>query len=257
MRYDKYQVFGLMFSAIIPKFDTMRTKIDHRSCSDCPVREISMLRGLTTDEVKHLDESKNCVFFRKNQILMHEGSKASGVYCVNSGKAKVSRLGIDGKEQIIRFIKSGDLIGYRSLISDENLSASVTALDDTHACYVPKSVLFDFIQENPRFSLDLMKQACHELGEAGKIITNLAQKSVRERLAEVLLLLRSTFGENADGELDVSLTREELANMVGTATESVIRLMSEFKSDGHIESKGRKIKVIDPVSLAKIGKVFD
>jgi CRP-like cAMP-binding protein len=216
-----------------------------------------MVRDLSSEEVTRLDEVKSCVFFKKGQILFHEGSKPSGVYCIKSGKAKISRLGIDGKEQIIRFAKEGDMIGYRSLLSDENLTASITTLDETHACFIPKSTLLTFLEENPRFSLDLMKQACHELGEASRIITNLAQKTVRERLAEVLLLLKTTFGETDEGHLDVSLTREELANMVGTATESVIRLLSELKDDSIIESKGRKIKILDAQQLSRIGKVYD
>lgn len=238
-------------------FDTMSTRPEFQSCATCVSRDISMIRDLSSEEITRLDEVKSCVFFKKGQILFHEGSKPSGVYCIKTGKAKISRLGIDGKEQIIRFAKDGDMIGYRSLLSDENLTASITTLDETHACFIPKSALFDFLEKNPKFSLDLMKQACHELGEASRIITNLAQKSVRERLAEVLLLLKTTFGEDSEGHLDVSLTREELANMVGTATESVIRLLSELKEDSIIESKGRKIKILDAQQLARIGKVYD
>jgi CRP/FNR family transcriptional regulator, polysaccharide utilization system transcription regulator len=96
-----------------------------------------------------------------------------------------------------------------------------------------------------------------EFGEASKIITNLAQKSVRERLAEVLLILRETFGENEEGELDIALTREEIANMVGTATESVIRLLSEFKDDDLIEIHGRRLALKNVKELAHVGKVYD
>lgn len=188
---------------------------------------------------------------------MHEGSRPNGVYCLHHGKTKVYRLGSEGKEQIIRFAKDGDLIGYRSLLSGENLSASISALEDTHACFIPKTALFKLIEKNPRFSLNMMKMTCHELGEAGKLITNLAQKTVRERLAEVLLIIDKTFGQDEEGNLDVSLTREEIANMVGTATESVIRLLSEFKDDGLISIKGRKIMLNDRNALVKIGNVYD
>jgi CRP-like cAMP-binding protein len=99
--------------------------------------------------------------------------------------------------------------------------------------------------------------ACHELGEAGRLITNLAQKSVRERLAETILMLNRTFGEDRNGFIDIVLTREELSNMVGTATESVIRLMTEFKNDGMIEVEGRHIKIKKPDALARTGAIFD
>lgn len=189
--------------------------------------------------------------------MMQEGMRPTGVYCVNKGKAKLYKLGSNGREQIIRFIKPGDLIGYRSMLSGETISASIEALEDTHACFIPKNLLFQLIERNPKFSLNLMKLACHELGEAGKLITNLAQKSVRERLAEVLLIIKSNFGETEDGYLDISLTREEISNMVGTATESVIRLLSDFNKEGLIEIKGRKLKLLNPSALARVGNVYD
>ena len=227
------------------------------SCELCGKRNLSAFQHINNDEVGEISEVKTCAFFKKGQIMMHEGSRPNGVYCIHNGKAKLYRLGTEGKEQIIRFAKSGDLIGYRSLLSGETLSASIQVLEDTHACFIPRSMMFKVIEENPKFSLNMMKLACHELGEAGKLITNLAQKTVRERLAEVLLLIKRTFGEDDEGNLNVSLTREEIANMVGTATESVIRLLSEFKDDEYIRIKGRKIKVDNEDALVRIGHVYD
>jgi CRP-like cAMP-binding protein len=226
-------------------------------CGSCIVKELNPMNKLDEKQLQTISDNKTCVVFKKGQIIMHEGNKPNGVYCIQSGKCKTHKLGIEGKEQIIRFAKTGDLLGYRSILSDEPLSASITALEDTRSCFIPKQELFDILEINPQFSLELMKIACHELGEAGKIITNLAQKTVRERLAEMLLILEKTFGVNAEGNIDVSLTREEIANLVGTATESTIRLLSEFKEDQLIILKGRKIKLINKPKLAKIGNVYD
>lgn len=166
-------------------------------------------------------------------------------------------MGTEGREQIIRFGQGGDLLGYRSVLSGETLSASIQAISDTHACFIPKSLFFEFIAQNSKFSLEMMRMACHELGEAGKLITNLAQKSVRERLAEVLMILRDTFGETEEGNIDVSLTREEIASMVGTVTETAIRILSEFKDSGYVILKGRKIRVEKPSELLRIAQVYD
>lgn len=231
--------------------------MEHFDCTNCPSRIDSPFHELSESELSKVQNIKSCTFFKKGQIIFHEGNRPGGIYCIRHGKVKLSRLGTDGKEQIIRFAKDSDIIGYRSILSGENLSATVTTLEDTSACFVPKKILFDSIESNPKFSLRIMKEMSRELGEAGKLITNLAQKSVRERLAEVLLVLRSTFGETEEGNVDISLTREELANMVGTATESVIRLLSEFKDDQLIELKGRKLRLLDSDQLARIGKVFD
>ena len=208
------------------------------NCLNCAKKDLSAFSNIDSTTITEMADVKTCAFFKKGQIMMHEGSRPNGVYCIHSGKAKLFRLGTEGKEQIIRFAKDGDLIGYRALLSSEQLSASIQVLEDTHACFIPRSEMFKMIENNSKFSLEVMKMACHELGEAGRLITNLAQKTVRERLAEVLLLLVSTFGLDEDGNIDVSLTREEIANMVGTATESVIRLLSEFKDDEYIFLKG-------------------
>ena len=123
-------------------------------------------------------------------------------------------------------------------------------------CFIPAEILITLIKSNPAFSLELLKLACHELGEANSFITDIAQKTVRERLAEILLLLMNDFGIDEQNNLKISLTREELANIVGTATESVIRLLSEFKSDKLVELNGRKIRILNKKGLVKISNVF-
>lgn len=225
-------------------------------CKLCEHRQLSAFKNLGEEDLDQFSKMKTCVSFKKGQVIMHEGARPQGVYCLHSGKAKMYKLGGEGKEQIIRFMTRGDLLGYRSILSDETISASISALDDTHACYIPKSSFFEVIRKNPKFSLNILEKACHELGETGKIITSLAQKTVKERLAEILLILRATFGTK-DDYLDISLTREETANMVGTATESAIRLISELKEEGLVETKGRKIKILDAAKLRQIAAVYD
>ena len=103
----------------------------------------------------------------------------------------------------------------------------------------------------------MIKLICQELGEANSYITDIAQKTVRARLAEILIHLKNEFGVNSDGVLKISLTREEIANIVGTATESVIRLLSEFKQDQLIELNGRKVKILDEAGLIRIGNLYE
>ena len=112
--------------------------------------------------------------------------------------------------------------------------------------------MFNLVKNNGNFALELMQLTCMELGEANTYITDIAQKTVRERLAEVLLHLKNEFSTDSTGYLNISLTREELANIVGTATESVIRLLSEFKQDQLIAVSGRKIKILDEPGLHRI-----
>ncbi len=113
------------------------------------------------------------------------------------------------------------------------------------------------ITENPNFNFKLLKVLSHELGEAAKVITDLAQKPVRERLAETLLMLKDTFELDSEQTIQVKLSREEIANIVGTATESVIRLLSEFKKDKLIAVEGRSIRLLNIPELTRTANIFD
>jgi CRP-like cAMP-binding protein len=226
-------------------------------CDNCTVQPQSVFRHLTREESDLLNFEKEFRHFERGEILYTEGSRISGFYCINKGVIKVYKTGIDGKEQIIRFAKRGDIIAYRSVLSNESACTSAKVIEDAMTCYIPSHLLISFVKENPLFSMEIMKLTCHELGEANSYITDIAQKTVRERLAEILLHLIAEFGLDEQNFLRISLTREELANIVGTATESVIRLLSEFKSDNLIELNGRKIKIINKKMLEKISNVFE
>lgn len=225
-------------------------------CDNCAINTSSVFRHLSKEEVEIINFEKEFRQYKRGEVLYNEGNRISGIFCINKGIIKVFKTGIDGKEQIIRFAKPGDIIAYRSVLSNEPACTSAKVIEDSSVCFIPSHILTDFVNENTLFSMEVMKLTCHELGEANEYITDIAQKTVRERLAEVLLHLINDFGLDTDSYLKITLTREELANIVGTATESVIRLLSEFKSDRYIELSGRKIRILDRKSLEKISNVF-
>lgn len=169
-----------------------------------------------------------------------------------SGIIKIYQTGHEGKEQIIKFDREGDLFGFRSVVRNEPACSSIEALTDTVLCYIPDTALHHLIRSNPEFAYDMVQLACKELGDSNRYIRDIAQKSVRERLAEILLLIAGDFGMEEDGTLKLHITREDLSNVVGTATETVIRLLSEYKSDGLVDSKGRKIKLLNIEKLKTI-----
>jgi CRP-like cAMP-binding protein len=226
-------------------------------CDRCALESSSIFKYLKPDEVISINYEKDFRQYKRGDILYQEGNRISGFYCINSGIIKVFKTGFDGKEQIIRFAKQGDIIAYRSVLSNELACTSAKVIEDCQVCFIPSEILISFIKTNPNFALELIKLSCHELGEANSFITDIAQKTVRERLAEVLLFLVNDFGLDRQQFLNISLTREELANIVGTATESVIRLLSEFKSDKLVELNGRRIKIINTKGLEKISNVFN
>ena len=228
------------------------------SCDDgCLVRSDSIFRHLTQEELDILNLDKTVESFKRGSVIYRESSRINGCYCIHKGIIKVFKTGIDGKEQIIRFAQAGDIIGFRSVLSNELACTTAEVLDDAVTCYIPSETLVKLVKSNGNFSMELMQITCKELGEANAYITDIAQKTVRERLAEILIHLKNDFGLDAEQILQISLTREELANIVGTATESVIRLLSEFKQDQLIELNGRKIKILDEAGLIRIGNLYE
>lgn len=213
-------------------------------------------RALTQEQLSVLSYVKVCQTYKKGDVIYREGNRPGGVYCINEGIIKHFKVGIDGKEQILRFSKKGDLFGFRSVLSDESACTTTKAIEDTTLCLIPSKNFISMIHENSDFSMNIMQLSCKELGEANQYILDIAQKNVRERLAEILLLLHKDFGTDKEGTLQIFLTREELAGLVGTATESVIRLLSEFKKDKLIELNKRKIKILNFDKLESLSNVI-
>ena len=196
------------------------------SCNDgCLVRSNSIFKHLTPEELEKVTFEKTTEQYKRGSIIYREGSRINGCYCIQKGIIKVFKTGIDGKEQIIRFARVGDIIGFRSVLSNELACTTAEILDDAGLCYIPAETLVYLVKHNGNFSMELMQLTCKELGEANAYITDIAQKTVRVRLAEILIHLKNDFGLDESNILQISLTREELANIVGTATESVIRLL--------------------------------
>lgn len=233
----------------------MRSSINRPSEEECELSGFQLFKKLTEQEFTQLNYDKTCSLYKKGSIIYREGSRLTGFYCVTKGIVKIFKTGIDGKEQIIRFAKKGEIIAYRSLLSEELACTTAKVIEEAVLCHIPYQTLQFLIQSNWQFSHHMLQIVCKELREANDYITDIAQKTVRERLAEVLLLLKDSFELDNSNTLQISLTREELANIVGTATESVIRLLSEFKQDKLIELQGRKIKLLNIKALTRVANL--
>ncbi|MFA7448238.1 MAG: Crp/Fnr family transcriptional regulator [Weeksellaceae bacterium] len=214
-----------------------------------------ILKHFTSDELMELSHERKTILYKKGESIIEEGSTPKGIYYLDKGTAKMFKLGFNGKEQILRFTKAGDIIGYRSILSKQPYGASATAMEDVEVCFIPEKFFIKVLEIHPKLAFDVLRRISEDLGESAQTITFLAQKTVRERLAEVLVLLEKKLGADKDGFINISLTREEMANLIGTATESAIRLISEFKNDELIEVDGRRIKILDHKKLEKLGHV--
>ncbi|WP_396157074.1 Crp/Fnr family transcriptional regulator [Flavobacterium sp.] len=221
-------------------------------CEQCIVRQFSSLKALGKVELLKMAECKTSYTIKKGEPIFEEGEITNGIYCIKEGICKLSKLSSNGKDQIVKLVKPGDLLGQRSMISEEPANLSAVALEDMEVCFIPKNEIMQFFNHNNDFSMNVMKTICGDLKDADQHMVNMAQKNVKERLAGTLIYLEETFGIESDGTLRIQLSREELSGMIGTATESCIRLLSELNKSDIIELVGKKIKIKDKLKLQRL-----
>ena len=227
------------------------TKATKQECETCGSRLLGVLCELQGHELDEFNEHKTTNTYRKGQVIFYEGNPAYGVHCIFSGHVKLYKSGIDGRQQIIRISGPGDIVGYRSLFADEPYHATAEALEDATICCIDKNAFFPVLSKNPNLSLNIIKKLARELRQAEDLATSIAQRSVRERMAELLLMLKQTYGKQTQrgAVIELQLSREEMAEMIGITQETAIRLLSEFKKDGLIDVKEREITVLNYRSL--------
>lgn len=229
------------------------------NCHSCPSRRGPLLGSCLLPELELLATSKSAQFYQKGQAIYQQGSPALGLYCVHQGRLKVTKTGGDSKEHIVRLVRHGDVLGFRALLGGGPYSTSAVALDDCIVCFVPRPDFLSLVQSNQQFANSLMQLLATNLGEAEERMLRLAYKPVRERLAEALLLVRRTFDSTAPAgqPFTLALSRDDLAALVGTAKETVSRLLTDYKDAGIIATRGSQITLLDEAQLLAISAYYD
>ncbi len=234
----------IMFSLFLPFRLYFMSK-----CEQCIARQLNAMRSMSKEQLKRITACKSTRVYKKGSIIFDERESLQGVYCIKKGACKLSKLSENGKDQTVKLIGYGELLGQRSVISDERTNLRAIAINDLEVCFIPKKEIINCLHENTEFSFDVMQQFAQDLKEAEDDLINMAQKTVKQRLAETLLYIERTFGTTENGFFNVILSREDYANIVGTATETVIRLLSQFKKEGYISTENKKIKINNKEAL--------
>ena len=211
---------------------------------------------MNKEELKKVSDSKVTRTIKKGEALFDEGEKLNGVYCVRNGVSKLSKLSSNGKDQIVKLASKGQVIGQRSVIAEESANLSAVAVSDMELCFIPKESITGTLANNPNFTLEVLRHMAHDLKEADDVIVNMSQKTVKQRIAEAFLYLKNNFGQDDEGFFALTLSREDIANVVGTATESAIRIISEFKKEGLIKASGKKLGVLNERKLKELAEGF-
>ncbi len=224
----------------------------------CSSWKQSLFSEFFDSQLYAVSSHKKLVSHQKGQNIYYEGSRPSGIFCINSGVVKIYKTASNGKEQIIHLAKKGEFLGCAALLGEGNYSHSSMVIEDAQICFVPADVFMKTLLHNREFSLRIAKSLSREIGRMEEKLVNANHKSIRERLAQALLELCNSFGieENGTRKIDLALKRDELAGIVGTTTESVIRLLSEFQKSRLISLEGKKIILIDQKRLVRLSDFY-
>lgn len=221
-------------------------------CEQCIVRQFNSLKALTKEELMRVSACKTTQVIKKGDTIFEEGDTLNGIYCIRDGVCKMTKLSENGKDQVVKLALKGGMIGQRSLVSGEPSNLTATAVNDMQICFVPKNEILEDLQKNSNFSMDVLKNMAIDLKNSDDQLVDMAQKTVKQRLANTLVYIQHKFGNDADGFTMLTLSREDYASIVGTATESAIRILSQFKKEGLISTKGKQIKIEDEAGLLRV-----
>ena len=214
----------------------------------------SVLTDLPLDDLELLTANKSEQIYKKGDIIFREGGYPGGIFYIIEGKVKKYKVDKEGKEQIIYVANTGELLGYHAILSEDRYPDSAAALEESRIAFIPKEDFLDTLQQSDVLSRRLLKTLSHEFAVLANSLTMFAQKSVRERLALQLIVIREKYKVNFQPGMpvEINMSRDDLASLVGTARENVVRVLTEFKEAGIVETKGRKIIVQDVGKLIEI-----
>ena len=204
------------------------------------------------DDLKKLSSDRRVKSFRKKDIIFSEGNSPIYLYFLSKGRVAVSRAHEYGKELITTLYKPGDFFGYTALLEGGLYAETAEALEDSEVCLIPKEDFFSLMYNNMGVMKVFVKMLADNVHEKEKQLLNLAYSTVRKRVAEALVLLHSRYADSKEKNFTIAITRNDLANIVGTATESLIRTLSDFKEEGMVEMKGTNITIVNLDKLKKL-----
>ncbi len=209
------------------------------------INEVSGFRKLN-----ELSNDREIRHYRKKDKIFNEGELPRYVYYIKSGKIKIFRTNEEGRELIVALIGPGELFGYLTLLKGSNYPESAVAMSDAEISIVPKEDFYSLVYNDRDVAGHFLKLLASDLLNTEEQLIGLAYNSVRKRVANALIHLRNRYEkEGEDGKFTIAILRDDLANMVGTAKETVIRMLSDFKEEKLIEIKGSKITIVDEKAL--------
>lgn len=224
------------------------------TCQSCDARKCNIFYDLAADLIAELNQAKKSHFYKKKQIICYEGNPTTGLYCIESGRVKVFKASPDGKQYISFLASAGDVLGLEGLLLHNDHVATAEMLTDGVVCYIESAAVLKLLKQDFGTSYRLMQYMARRLKQADDERLELAQGAVRERFARLLVLLARTYGNTTSQGIQVHLplSREEMAEMIGSAAETTMRLLKEFREESLVKVKGRQLTVLNADRLDQI-----
>ena len=208
---------------------------------------------LTEEEQNEISNNLTIETFDKNQYIYRENEVPTSIKCLISGKAKICKNGINGRDQILRTIRPKEMFAFRAYFAHDDYLTSAMSLERSVIASIPMELVVKLMHNNNHVCMEFLRHLAVELGKADCRTINLTQKHIRGRLADSLLTLKERYGLEEDGyTISIFLSREELANMSNMTASNAIRTLSAFANEKIIAIDGRKIKIINEAELKHI-----
>lgn len=195
-------------------------------------------------------ERKNTLSCKKGQSFIMEGAPVHGLYFVRKGKVKVAKTGLNGKEQIIRFARDGEIVGHRGFGASQFYQINAVAVEGSTLCIFSTATMYEMLQTMPSLTYDLMLIYAEELNATETKVKKFAQMTVREKVIDAFLYINRKFGQK-NGFLNIQLSRKEIADFAGTTEEQVIRTISGLKKEGLLNASGKRLGIHNVEVLSK------
>lgn len=204
------------------------------------------------DSLKNLVEGRNVNTYKKRQIIYSFGNYPNRLYYIIKGKVKCFKVHDDGKELVTELYSAGDFLGYIALLEQTVYKDTAEALEETELAIVPKEEFEELLNKSPEVTRKFIELLTKNIAEKAEHLLGLAYNSLRKKVAEALIMLQKKYNNKEESNFTIDISRENLASIAGTATESVIRTLSDFRNEKLIEINSGNIKIVNYKKLENL-----
>lgn len=225
-----------------------KEKSPSTSCLTCETRGQTEWCVLAPADLKLIDESKITRKYLPGDVIYHQGAPCAGVFCIQSGLVGLRKVDAEGHSVLVRLAHGGDTIGYRTFLAGEEHQLGAEALKPSTLCFIPQAMVRKFLDTNPSLGLRFLQHTVRDLEETEDKFLQSATLDLKARVAHLLLVFKDRFSRpDADGMLvlDLPISRQDMAAMIGVRPETMSRAIRKFEDDGIAFFSGRQVRVPD------------